>query len=78
MVVKGATTMVRKHQQITYRDYLLIAAQASVGNQAIGEVNGDRLAPRVILALEDRRAKQLALGVRAWLQEHHPMLFKGA
>lgn len=58
------------------RDYLLIAAQSTIGNQAIAAVHPGRLSPRAVMELSDKEVKRIANAVRTWLQENHPLLFK--
>jgi hypothetical protein len=57
------------------RAYLLLAAQSTLGNQAINDVTDHRLSSRGVQALTDRDAQALAKKVRAWLESTHPTLF---
>lgn len=59
------------------RAYLLLAAQSTLGNQAIAAAaDNRRLSPRAVQELGDRDAKTIATKVRAWLEENHPLLFQ--
>lgn len=57
------------------RDYLLVATQSTLGNQAIAAVTPGKLAPRAIMEINDRDAKRIANATRLWLQDQHPTLF---